>query len=42
MVSTTLQIDAGRTPTFAVFVVALENVAFNPGVNRAIVRFKTQ
>ena len=39
--STTVQINAGQTPTFAVFVVGLGNVAVNPGVNRVFVRFKT-
>ena len=36
-----MQINAGQTPTFAVFVVGLGNVAVNPGVNRVFVRFKT-
>jgi hypothetical protein len=39
--SATVQIDAGQTPTFAVFVRGTGPVGFNPGVNRAFVRFKT-
>ena len=39
--NTAVQIDAGQTPTFAIFVQGLGTVAFNPGVHRAFVRFKT-
>jgi subtilisin family serine protease len=39
--SATVQINAGDTPTFSVFVRGDGSVAFLPGVNRAFVRFKT-
>ncbi len=39
--STTVQIGALQTPTFAVFAKGNGNVPFNPGVNRASLRFRT-
>jgi hypothetical protein len=39
--SATVQINANQTPTFAVFVRGTGNVSFDPGVNRAFVRFRT-
>lgn len=36
----TLQINAGDTPTFAIFVVGNGTVAFDPAVNRVFVRYK--
>lgn len=39
--SITTTINAGQTPTFAVFVKGLGPVPFRPGVNRVFVRFKT-
>jgi hypothetical protein len=39
--SATVQIEAGETPTFAVFVRGTSLVAFNPGVNRVFLRFRT-
>ena len=37
--SLTLTIDAGATPTFGFFATATGTIAFDPGVNRLIVRF---
>jgi hypothetical protein len=39
--SASVQIDAGQTPTFAIFVQGAGAVPFNPGVNRIFVRFKS-
>jgi hypothetical protein len=38
--SVTTQINAGDTPTFAVFVASTGSVPFDPAVNRIFVRFK--
>jgi hypothetical protein len=38
----TLQIDAGQTPTFAVFAVAGGTVPFEPAKNRVFVRFRDE
>ena len=36
----TTQINAGQTPTFAIFVTGTGNVPFDPANNRIFVRFK--
>ena len=38
--SVTTQIDAGQTPTFAIFVMGVGNVPFDTANNRIFVRFK--
>jgi photosystem II stability/assembly factor-like uncharacterized protein len=38
--SVTIQIDAGATPTFGIFVTAAGTVPFDPGSNRIFARFK--
>ena len=38
--SVTLTIAAGATPTFGLFAQGTGNVPFNPGANRAFLRFK--
>jgi hypothetical protein len=39
--SGTVQINAGQTPTFAIFVTGAGVVPFDPGLNRIFVRFRT-
>jgi hypothetical protein len=38
--SVTVTVAAGATPTFALFAQGTGNVPFNPGANRAFMRFK--
>jgi len=38
--ATTVQIDSGETPTFAIFVEGFGTIPFDPAVNRIVVQFK--